>query len=95
MKNDAPLVIVSWQDSGQPTSSWQWLSAVKPSKPIVCASVGWLIQDDDDMKVVAQSFGDIDNESDIQAMGLTRIPTRAVLKIEKLSEIEELKEAAE
>lgn len=92
---DKPLVLLTWLDSGQPTSGWQWLSTYQPVKPIKCASVGWLIQDDSDIKVLAQSFGDIDRDDDVQAMGIVRIPTACVVSIEELGEVEQIKEAAE
>ena len=88
MRNDCPLVIIRWQDSAQPLPSWQYLSALPRTRPIECATVGWLLKDDDDIKVICQSVGDLDNPKNAQASGIMTIPARCVLSIEKLTEEE-------
>jgi len=84
MRKDCPLVIIRWQDSAQPLPSWQYLTALPRTRPIECATVGWLLKDDDDIKVVCQSVGDLDNPSNAQASGIMTIPARCVLSIERL-----------
>jgi hypothetical protein len=88
MRNDCPLVIIRWQDSAQPLPSWQYLSALPRTRPIECATVGWLLRDDDDIKVICQSVGNLDNPNSAQASGIMTIPARCVLSIEKLTEEE-------
>src|SRR5258705_4193756 len=88
MRKDCPLVIIRWQDSAQPLPSWQYLSALPRTRPIECATVGWLLKDDDDIKVICQSVGDLDNPKNAQASGIMTIPARCVLSIEKLTEEE-------
>jgi hypothetical protein len=61
MRNDCTLVIICWQDSAQPPPSWQYLSALPRTRLVECATVGWLLKADDDMKVVCQSVGVLDN----------------------------------
>ena len=90
MRKDCPLVIIRWQDSAQPLPSWQYLSALPRTRPVECATVGWLLKDDDDIKVVCQSVGDLDNPTNAQASGIMTIPARCVLSIEKLTEEEVL-----
>ncbi len=90
MRKDCPLVIIRWQDSAQPLPSWQYLSALPRTRPIECATVGWLLKDDDDIKVICQSVGDLDNPKNAQASGIMTIPARCVLSIEKLTEEEVL-----
>lgn len=92
------LVVVTWYDSKQTDGSWKWLSEFEPRQPIRCMTVGWLIQDDNDVKVIAQTMGDIDgDDDDMQYAGDKVIPTCAVIKIETLREVagEERQEAAE
>lgn len=92
--SDVRLVIVTWEDSRQTDGAWQWLSAYKPREPVTVQSVGWLIQDDEQSKVLAQSLAPDDD--DVQAAGVKTIPTRCVLKIERLAEVEdEQREAVE
>jgi hypothetical protein len=94
MHKDCPLVIIRWQDSAQPLPSWQYLSALPRTRPIECATVGWLLKDDDDIKVICQSVGDLDNPKNAQASGIMTIPARCVLSIEKLTEEEVLTSSA-
>lgn len=86
MPKPPPLVLIEWVDSGQPVPGWQWLSEIEPRPPHRCVSVGFLVQDDGQTKVIAPNLGASggDNEWD-QASGLTTIPTAAVLKIEPLT----------
>lgn len=86
MKSDCPLVIIRWEDSAQPLAAWQHLSKLKPAEPIECATVGWLVRDDESAKVVCQSIGGLGNPANAQASGIMTIPTRCVLSIENLSE---------
>ena len=94
MHKDCPLVIIRWQDSAQPLPSWQYLAALPKTRAIECATVGWLLKDDDDVKVICQSVGDLDNPKNAQASGIMTIPARCVLSIEKLTEEELLTSAA-
>jgi len=86
MQTDCPLVIIRWQDSAQPISGWKHLSDLPRTRPIECASVGWLLKDDDDIKVICQSVGDLHNLKNAQASGIMTIPARCVISIERLSE---------
>lgn len=95
MQNDCPLVIIRWQDSAQPLPSWQYLSALPLTRPIECATVGWLLKDDDDIKVICQSVGDLDNPKNAQASGIMTIPARCVLSIERLTEEEVITSSAD
>ncbi len=86
MQTDCPLVIIRWQDSAQPISGWKHLSDLPRTRPIECASVGWLLKADDDIKVICQSVGDLHNPKNAQASGIMTIPARCVISIERLSE---------
>ena len=88
------LVVVTWLDSRQSSGGWKWLSELEERDPIECQSVGWLIQDGDDAKVLAQSMAP--DGDDMQYAGDKIIPSRAVLKIERLTEVRpSAREAAE
>ncbi|WP_253710339.1 hypothetical protein [Bradyrhizobium sp. WD16] len=79
------LVLIEWVDSGQPIPSWQWLSEIGSRRAHKCVSVGFLVQDDENAKVLAPNLGasNGDDEWD-QASGLMTIPTASVLKIVSL-----------
>ncbi len=87
MSKKTPLVIVTWLDSVQTNGSWQHLSDFKKQKPVTVGTVGWLIQKDDQVVVLAQSIGWTD-EDNAQSAGRKVIPRCCVQKIEKLQEVE-------
>lgn len=80
------LVKVEWKDSTQPVSVWQHLSDLPEHKPIHCFSVGFMLQDGIDMKVLAPNMADVHSDLNIQASGIIAIPSSCVIKISKLLE---------
>jgi hypothetical protein len=84
--NACPLVMIEWEDSAQPIPAWQLLSDFEGGETLRCASVGWLIRDDAEMKAVAPNMGAVNHENSVQVSGVIRIPTRCVLKVTRLSE---------
>ena len=91
---ECPLVQIEWLDSSQPIASWKFLADYRdnPGRPLKCLSVGWMIRDDDDLKVLVANFGGVENELDpertLQACGVIQIPTCCVSRISMLSERE-------
>lgn len=84
--NTPPLVLIEWVDSGQPMAAWQWLDQIRNHRPHRCVSVGFLVQDDVQAKVLAPNLGASDGSGDFdQASGLTTIPTAAVQRMLRLS----------
>lgn len=89
---NCPLVRVEWLDSSQPIASWKFLVDYRndTTKPNQCSSVGWMIRDDDELKVLAANFGGVQNTRDpectLQACGVIRIPTCCVISIHQLNE---------
>jgi hypothetical protein len=81
-----PLVLVEWLDSGQPVPVWQWLEQIEPRRPHLCVSVGFLMQDDAEAKVLAPNLGASNGRSDWdQASGVITIPASAVQRVVRLS----------
>lgn len=86
MADEIPrLVLLEWLDSRQPVSLWCRLDDFPEASATRCQSVGWLIRDDD-MKVLCQTVGDIDDET-AQGMGFLQIPACAVVKITTISSL--------
>lgn len=83
---DCRLVMVTWMDSRQTDGAWQWLSNYEKLSPVEVVSVGWLIQDDSAVKVLAQSLAP--DGGNMQVAGRKVIPTCSVQKIETLAEDE-------
>jgi hypothetical protein len=88
MVTDCRLVIIRWQDSRQPCGQWRYLSALPDATPVEVASVGWLVRDTAEVKVLCQNIGDLAHPEKAQASGIMTIPTRCVLSIEALTEVE-------
>ena len=83
---NCPLVIIRWLDSRQPCGQWRYLSSLPEAKPVEVATVGWLVKDTADVKVVCQNIGDLGHPEKAQASGIMTIPTRCVLSVERLTE---------
>ena len=77
-----PLVMIVWEDSEQPVSAWTRLADFEQAAPMRVHSVGWLVQDDADMKALAPNVGGIDANT-AQAAGIIRIPARCVVSVRK------------
>jgi hypothetical protein len=92
---DCPLVIIRWLDSRQPCGQWRYLSALPDARPVEVATVGWLVKDTADVKVVCQNVGDLENPERAQASGIMTIPTRCVLTVERLTEEERVTSCAD
>jgi hypothetical protein len=81
-----PLVLIEWEDSVQPRSSWELLAGWKPCDVVRIASVGWLIKDGKRVKALAPNMGGIDEKTDVQVSGVIHIPTRCVISVKKLTD---------
>jgi hypothetical protein len=79
------LVLIEWLDSGQPVPNWQWLEHIELRRPHLCVSVGFLMQDDAEAKVLAPNLGASNGSSEWdQASGVITIPARAVQRMVRL-----------
>jgi hypothetical protein len=84
--NACPLVMIEWEDSAQPIPAWRFLADFEAPGIILCASVGWMIRDDDQMKALAPNMGALNDENSVQVSGVIQIPTRCVKRITPLFE---------
>lgn len=74
------LVMIEWLDS-YGSSGWQDVSDLG-GRSLLCRSVGWLVKDSDQCKVVAPHLTDAGHdEAPPQANGVMTIPTRAVVRV--------------
>lgn len=75
------LVLVEWMDSYGCSSEWQPIAGCNP-KALRCQSVGWLLHDGDDCKVIVPHLSDAEHsQAEQQGCGDMTIPTQAILKI--------------
>jgi hypothetical protein len=85
-RKTCPLVMIEWEDSSQPLSSWQYLADFGEPRAIICRSVGWLLVSNRRTTVVVPNMGGLDSPDAMQASGTIVIPTRAVRKVFRLRE---------
>lgn len=78
-----PLVLIEWEDSAQPISSWTFLADFDALDIVKCRSVGWLIHNGEHVKALAQNVGDPHHDQ-AQVSGVIRIPARCIVSIEVL-----------
>lgn len=81
------LVLIEWEDSTQPTSSWQFRDDVRAAV-VRIASVGWLVKDGKRVKALAPNVGGLDGKVKAQVTGVITIPTRCVISMKKLEELD-------
>ena len=84
MNDNFRLVLVEWEDSSQPLPSWHHLDSLPDQKIVDCVSVGWLIADNQDVKMIAPNFGDVNSSDNKQASGIINIPVRSIKRISPL-----------
>ena len=84
--DNCPLVLIEWEDSRQPIAGWVRLSEFDKSEICKCVSVGFLIHDGGEQKVLAPNMADIEDKHNIQTSGVIHIPTKCVLRITPLNE---------
>lgn len=77
------LVLIEWADS-HAVPGWQELSAVQRSLGLLCRSVGWLIHDGPETKVIVPHLSEGSNPP--QGSGIMMIPARAVVREVDLTE---------
>lgn len=82
------LVLVEWEDS-HGGRGWQSLDATPEDRALVCRSVGWLVLDGKQAKVVAPHMNEQEPGVPLQGSGVITIPSRAVLRIVTLTEAAE------
>lgn len=75
---EAPLVLIEWLDSRQPSQGWQFLEDIDMPKACKCMSVGWLL-DEDAGRVVIAAHRNV-QDKDNQVMGVMVIPSCSILK---------------
>jgi len=72
------LVLIEWMDSKGITNQWEYLDEIESLEPDRCLSAGFLIEDADDYKTIAQSVGRT------QVIGRTSIPCCSIQSIKEV-----------
>ncbi len=80
-------MLVEWVDSYGCSSSWEEIGEPFDAPTVmICRSVGWLVHDGDDCKVLVPHVAEVGAGALRQGCGDMTIPTVAVVRIEDLLE---------
>ena len=85
MHDNPRLIHVEWLDSRQPTPAWQFVDSSSSHTACNCVSVGFLVHEDDCVKVLAPNLADVGQEG-IQASGMITIPVCSITRVTDLSQ---------
>ncbi len=80
------LVMVEWVDSFGCSSDWQELTDECDPEPLLCRSVGWLLRDGPNCKVVVPHIAEVHDPKSKQGCGDMTIPTTCIRRIYDLAE---------
>jgi hypothetical protein len=78
------LVLIEWQDSWGCSPRWEYIDGCEPAV-LLCRSVGWLIYDGKDCKVIVPHLTKSEHVRQ-QGCGDMTIPTPAVVRVVRLKE---------
>jgi len=81
------LVLIEWVDSFGCASNWEEIGHVESPERQVCRSVGWLVVDDENSKVIVPHVAKATKHTEEQGCGDMTIPTPCVLRIVDLQEV--------
>lgn len=75
---DRPIVSIQWLDSKGVTSSWEHIDELEPLEPVICTSVGFIIDETDSYVTLVQSV------SEEQILARLTIPKCAITLMQAL-----------
>jgi hypothetical protein len=79
------LVLIEWVDSHGPVEGWRVLEGELRPEVLKCKSVGWLIHDGEDCKIVVPHIaGDESDGIPFQGRGDLTIPCRSITALKEL-----------
>lgn len=75
-----PLVLIEWVDSSRLGDGWRMLDEIEAPEPHRCLSVGFVVKESKDAKVLVPNLADVRSDDNKQAYGGIIIPTRAIIR---------------
>ncbi len=73
------LVLVEWIDASRLSDSWMDLSAIPDAYLHKCVSVGFVVSENEDSKIIVPTIGDVDHPANSHTYGGMLIPRRAII----------------
>jgi len=84
------LVLIEWEDSHSDVVKWLSLEEIKGNvEPLRCRSVGWLVHESKEGKVIVPHISGEKNEGTVPyGSGWMSIPSRAIVKMKVLKNVQ-------
>jgi hypothetical protein len=79
-----PLVLGEWIDASRISDSWIDMADVPTAIPHTCVSVGFLISENDQGKILVPTVADIEHPENRHTYGGMLIPGAAIIPVKKL-----------
>lgn len=79
------LVLIEWMDASRLSDGWMDLAAIPDAYMHKCISVGFVVSENSDGKIIVPTIGDIEHTDNAHTYGGMLIPLRAILSERALS----------
>lgn len=74
------LVLIEWIDSSRLSDGWMDISAIPDPYPHKCVSVGFLVAQNENAKILVPTIGDVDHIDNSHTYGGMMIPRSAIVR---------------
>lgn len=78
------LMLVEWVDASRLSDGWIDLSAVPEPYPHKCITVGFLVAENEQGKILVPTIGDIEHTANAHTYGGMMIPASAIISARRL-----------
>ena len=79
-----PLVMIEWIDASRLSSGWMDFEEIPDPYPHRCVSVGFLVRENTQGKILVPTIGDVEHEANRHTYGGMLIPMAAILSERRL-----------
>jgi hypothetical protein len=83
--NEYPLLLIEWKDASRLSDSWINLTDIPDAYPHKCISVGFLISENENGKILVPTIGDIEHPENRHTYGGMLIPKSAIISERRLA----------
>jgi hypothetical protein len=73
------LILIEWSDASRLSDGWMDLGAVPEAYLHKCVTVGFLVSENNDGKILVPTIGDIEHPNNSHTYGGMLIPRKAIL----------------
>ena len=79
-----PLMLIVWRDASRLSDGWMDMNAIPDPYPHQCVSVGFLVAENDQGKILVPTVGDIEHADNRHTYGGMMIPRSAIISERRL-----------